>query len=476
MPVYLGFHLGHDSNMAVAVDGKVRYRKLERISGDKHATSGDINFVFNTLGDWGIKNIDYCAYTNADNGSSQCEKEKFFCNGNIKEFKSFVIDHHYAHTLSIWPIIETEKLDYAVSVDGRGDWQRSAMVIKNPAKNPVMIGAEYGWGCGWEFYQIGKALGFKGLEYDFAGKLMGLQAYSEKEMLEKFGILPLRETNYASSVESANNYNTIAGFHNYWWEKTRALFQFDKHKVIGYSGGCAQNTVYNYWLKREFPNLWIPPHCYDGGLSLGCLEFLRLYFNADKFDTNGFPYWQDDPCPELPTQRTIEETARLLSRGKIVGWMQGRGEIGPRALGNRSILMAANKAENKDILNAKVKKREAWRPYAGSVMSEYARDYFDMNESEYMLYACQVLQKGIPAITHVDNTCRMQTVKNGLFYDLIKEYHKLTSIPIILNTSLNIARKPIISKKEDAINLLHSSEMDALVVGDKLYVKGKMFL
>ena len=475
MSIYLGFYLGHDSSIAVSINGKVKYRKSERFFQIKHHKA-DESFIWDTLKDWGVNKVDYCAYTDFDNKRGGCGKNELFCKGILKNIPSFRLDHHYAHSLSLWPILDSEKIDYAVSVDGKGDWNRSAMIIQSPVNNPKIIKTEDFPSLGFEFFLMGLMLGLKGLENDLAGKLMGLQSYSDIE-IEKFGLPKLVDTNYKTfkahgfSLKSSidGNYQTYNEWHEYWWDHLLKIFNnLPKDATIAYTGGCAQNSVYNYRLKKIFPNLHIPPHCYDGGLSLGCLEFLRVHFDQEKFDKTDFPFWQDDLIEDEPNQNTIKKGAELIAKGNIVGWMQGRGELGPRSLGHRSILMNATSAANKDILNQRVKKREAWRPYAGTILQEFAKDYFDMDESKYMLYACKVLNEKIPAITHVDQTCRMQTVEDGSFYELIKEYYKITGIPVVLNTSLNIMGSPIASQAWDG-KYLSNFKLDNLIVGNKIY-------
>ena len=480
MAILLGFYLGHDSSIALSVDGIVKYRKSERRFGVKHHRA-DFGFVIDTLGDWGfsLRDVDFCAYTDGNrNNLGLCGADELFCEGRLEGVKSFCIDHHYAHILSGWPVVDTESLQFGLCVDGRGDHEKSTTLIKNPSSNPKVIYEESGLKMGWEFYQIGRLLGFKGLEYDFAGKLMGLQSYCDAE-LKKFGlksIVDLDTSNLLSNREGGH-YKSFSEWHEYWFVRTKKIFEsfFQKEDFIQYSGGCAQNTVYNYKLLRLFPNIFIPPHCYDGGLSLGCLEFMRLYLGHEKFSKKGFPYWQDDQIKE-PRDATVKKAARMLADGKIIGWAQGRGELGPRALGNRSILMNAIGAENKDTLNRKIKKREPWRPYAGSVLSSRSSDYFGLKESKYMLYACEVLNYKIPAITHVDGSCRMQTVSecdNPVFYALLNEYFNLTGIPVLLNTSLNIMGNPIASLESQIVDLARSN-LDAVFAGDKVY-RNKIF-
>jgi len=475
MTVLLGFYLGHDSNIAVSINGKIKYRKSERYFQKKHHKA-NLQFVFDTLNDWGIDKVDYCAYTDGNRQNlGICQKDEFFCDGSLKEFKSYCLDHHYAHALSLWPVIDTEKINYSVSIDGRGDWNRSMMVIKNPARNPTIVKSQDSLGMGYEFYLMGKMLGFTGMEYDFAGKLMGLQSYSEDDIV-RFGLPKLKNTSYKTSLLYGDNnaYSTYKEWHEYWWNYVKNVFDFPKDSIISYTGGCAQNSVYNYRLKKMFENIHIPPHAYDGGLSLGCLEFLRIKYDLNQFENTDFPFWQDDSIDEQPTLKTIKYAAECISRGKIIGWMQGSGELGPRSLGNRSILMNAINPKNKDILNDRVKKREMWRPYAGSILSDFATQYFDMDKSEYMLYACNVTNGNIPAVTHVDNTCRMQTVKGGIFAELIYQYYKLTGIPLVLNTSLNVMGKPIKSKIENPIKLLQQCNLDYLFVGNKIYHQLKL--
>jgi carbamoyltransferase len=168
----------------------------------------------------------------------------------------------------------------------------------------------------------------------------------------------------------------------------------------------------------------------------------------------------------------IKKIANMLADGKIIGWHQGRGEIGPRALGNRSILMNPTIKNGKNILNEKVKHREPWRPYAASVLSELANEWFYIEEdSPYMMRAVKVREEKanlVPAIVHCDRTCRIQTVSklnNELFYSLINEFYKITNIPLLLNTSLNVAGKPIVGCASDSLEIFKNSELDAIVIG-----------
>jgi len=166
----------------------------------------------------------------------------------------------------------------------------------------------------------------------------------------------------------------------------------------------------------------------------------------------------------------------MLADGKIIGWFQGQGEIGPRALGNRSILMRPDIPEGKEIINSRVKFREDFRPFGCSVLEAHAEKYFDCDyPSPYMLYSVKVKDKNLlGSITHIDETSRIQTVNsqnNKIFYRLLNKFYQITELPILLNTSLNVNKKPIASTEDDAMGVLAESDLDAVFVGDKIYIK-----
>lgn len=173
-------------------------------------------------------------------------------------------------------------------------------------------------------------------------------------------------------------------------------------------------------------------------------------------------------CP----QNIYLETALSLTKGEIVGWFQGRGECGPRALGNRSILADPRRDNMKDLINSKVKFREEFRPFAPAVLWEHQSEYFDLDiPSPYMLYVANVKEEKkyiIPAVTHVDGTARIQSVIKDLsphFYMLISAFYLLTDVPIVLNTSFNVRGEPIVETPEDAIRCFVKTGMDKLCIG-----------
>ena len=180
----------------------------------------------------------------------------------------------------------------------------------------------------------------------------------------------------------------------------------------------------------------------------------------------------------LSDESLLETTANLISKGNVVGWYQGKMEWGPRALGNRSILADPRDPKMKDILNEKIKHRESFRPFAPSILEEHAHEYFEIEtNSPYMLLVAKVKQpEKIPAVTHVDGTGRVQTVSrysNQLYYDLINQFYKITNVPVLVNTSMNVRGEPIVNSPEEAYNMILKTDMDCLIMGKNLIFSTK---
>jgi len=272
-------------------------------------------------------------------------------------------------------------------------------------------------------------------------------------------------------------------------------------KNLCLGGGVALNGVANYRLLKEgpFEKIHIPPSPGDGGSAIGCAAYAYysilnneriIETDNEKMISNtvylGPQYSNDEiksflekykiPYVKYERQELLQKTAKLISEQNVVGWYQGRVEWGPRALGNRSILADPRNAKMKDILNEKIKHRESFRPFAPSILEDHASEYFEIDiPSPYMLLVAKVKQpEKIPAVTHVDGTGRLQTVSrkaNALYYDLINEFYKLTGVPVIVNTSMNVKGEPIVNTPEQAFDMLLKTDMDYIVMGD--YIVGK---
>src|SRR5262249_34877194 len=180
---------------------------------------------------------------------------------------------------------------------------------------------------------------------------------------------------------------------------------------------------------------------------------------------------------ELPTEELARETAQRIAEGKIVGWFEGRVGFGPRALGNRSIVADPRRTDMKDILNRRIKHREPFRPFAPSILEERVGDYFEHSyPSPFMLMTYRVrpeMRDQIPAPTHVDGTGRLQTVnrdQNPRYWQLIREFEKLTGVPVVLNTSFN-ENEPVVCRPEEAIECFLRTKMDTLAIENYLVEK-----
>jgi carbamoyltransferase len=275
----------------------------------------------------------------------------------------------------------------------------------------------------------------------------------------------------------------------------RALQRETGMKNLCIAGGVAQNSVANSLIIRETPfeHVFVQPAAGDGGGALGAaLWAYNSLLGKPRTFRMDHAYWGKQygasdissflTANRIPHHRIENEDAMLdqvvdrLQSGKVIGWYQGRFEWGPRALGNRSIIGDPRKAEMKDIVNAKIKFREPYRPFAPSVLAECAENYFDLPQAtshypaRYMQYVVPVKPHAhsiLPAITHVDGTGRLQTVfkdQSPRYYRLIERFGQATGVPVILNTSFNLRGEPIVTTPANAFNTFSKSEMDTLVL------------
>ena len=320
----------------------------------------------------------------------------------------------------------------------------------------------------------------------------------ETEMLTQFHM------DIASSIQAVTEEIAL--------KLTRNLADEYKIKNLCMAGGVALNCVANGKILKDkvFDNIWIQPAAGDAGGSLGAalaywhkeLKKPRIYNSKDNMMGSYLgPRYQNKQIEnelnklkgvykKLSNEKLTEEVASLLSKQKTVGWFQGRMEFGPRALGGRSILADPRSETMQKNLNLKVKFRESFRPFAPSVLREDVKNWFDLKfDSPYMLFVAElnkslqismndsqknlfgidklnVKRSSIPAVTHVDYTARIQTVHretNPKYYDLINEFKKITSCPVLVNTSFNIRGEPIVNTIENAFRCFMGTDLDILV-------------
>ncbi len=291
-------------------------------------------------------------------------------------------------------------------------------------------------------------------------------------------------------------------------------------KYLCLAGGVALNCVGNGKLLREriFDDIWIQPAAGDAGNALGAAMFAWHQYlekprkvNADgdsMFGSYLGPEFSDDEIKKalekkeaafhhIGDEKLFDEIAKLIDEGNVIGWFQGRMEFGPRALGNRSILGDPRSPEMQKTINLKIKFREGFRPFAPSVMEEHISEYFEIDRpSPYMLLVADVVsdklknveekadgfdklnqvRSELPAITHVDNSARIQSVSsktNPRYHALISAFYKRTGCPVVINTSFNVRGEPIVRTPEDAWRCFMRTNMDVLVVGNYVLYKGE---
>ena len=276
------------------------------------------------------------------------------------------------------------------------------------------------------------------------------------------------------------------------------LFGITRSTNIAIAGGVGLNIDANTRIINEtgFKHIFIQPAASDCGIPLGAaLWGFHVILGRPRFFTMthaylGKSYEEGDIHQALAfraheisfskSSSIAKDTASILSEGNIVGWFQGASEYGPRALGHRSILADARVPEMRDIVNKRVKHREMWRPFAASVLKERVGDFFDLTEeSPFMILLATVPQEKrtrIPSVVHVDGTCRIQTLTkeaNGLYYDLVNDFYSLTGVPLVLNTSFNLAGEPIVETPTEALDSFLRTDMDYLVMGHYIITKKK---
>ncbi len=436
------------------------------------------------------------------------------------------MNHYLAHAASAYypsPFDDTAIL----IIDGVGELATASYFV---AKNGIIRKIkeiEYPHSLGLFYAAVTEYLGYR--HNSGEGKVMGLAPYGKPEFYDSFSkmISYTGKGEFAVTkkyFDFASNWYTaemekLLGPHR---EKSAPLESFHEniaasaqkrledivldminwlHSVaetpnLCFAGGVALNSVLNGKIinKSPFDNYYFQPAAYDAGTSLGAaMQIMAEVGQLPKIPMNhvyfGPEYTNSEIVETLQSMKldfeVIEKNiaavaAKDIADGKVLGWFQGRMEIGPRALGNRSIVADPRKAEMKDIVNKRVKGREPFRPFAPSVLVEDMDDYFEMPfPSPYMLIVCPVKEDKkdvLPAITHIDGTARLQTVNSKIspeYHRLISEFKKITGVPVVMNTSFNLAGSPIVNTPEEAVEVYQKSDMDVLVLGNCVLRKSR---
>ena len=447
------------------------------------------------------------------------------------EVPIYYVDHHLTHAANAF---YNSHFDSAaiLTVDGYGE-RNSTLIGKGEGLDlKRVLTVDYPHSVGSLYAAFTQYLGFRANSGE--GKVMGLASYGDDSLYEKvaglvrltedgfeldltyFNYMLERTTRYSHKLvdllgpprvpesKLTQRHNDIAAALQLVTEEILLhLARLARKKTnspnLCISGGVALNCVANTRIIREagFEKIFIYPASGDQGSSLGAAQYVAHALKrqprdpGEYLDYLGFENTPEEMAHAVATAGTpsaaLDEpeaiAARLISRGKIVGWYQGRSEFGPRALGNRSIIADPRPAEMKDILNARVKFREPFRPFAPSCLEESCGDLFDSAEpSPFMLRVYDTLPErlqDLAAITHVDGGARVQTVteaQNAPYYNVIKEFGKLTGVDCILNTSFNIRGEPIVNTVKEALFCFYGTDMDYLVAGNNLVAKDESSL
>ena len=329
----------------------------------------------------------------------------------------------------------------------------------------------------------------KDFSYKFAGQPKQNLIFNEKiyEIFSKKDI-DLNKKDLAASTQKT--------YEHYFFKIIKYALTLYKSQNLCLSGGCALNSSANGKIKNniKIKNLFIPYAPGDGGGAIGsALVVINNKYKIKKFKNlkNPFlgPSYKIDNIEEImnkipknkfSAEKIIDDdnlcfkVANKISEGRIIGWFQGQIEFGARALGNRSILADPRNPKIRDIINLKIKKREDFRPFAPSILEDYKDQWFDNIYYNYYMELVQNIKdekrKIIPAVVHVDGTCRLQSVdklNNPKFYKLVKNFYNITNVPILLNTSFN-ENEPIVCSPKDAYDCFERTQMDDLVLGNIL--------
>ena len=476
--------------------------------------------------------------------------------GDEYEWKDLLLfsEHHLSHAASAFYPSPFESAAI-LTLDGVGEWSTSSLAYGNSNKLIVQKEIHFPHSVGLLYSAFTYYTGFKVNSGEY--KVMGLAPYGKpkytsiiKENLINIaedGSFQLNMTyfNYATGLTMTNK-----KFHDLFNRGPRnpesPLTQMDMdlaasiqkvieeiivklakdiakqtgEKNLCLAGGVALNCVANGILQKEniFENIWIQPAAGDAGGALGAaLAAWHIHYNKDRninknLDamqgsylgpefTNDEIYRDLEQCGAkfnyFSESEIIDRVSDAIINGMAVGWMQGRMEFGPRALGGRSIIADPRSPKMQKILNLKVKYRESFRPFAPSILFEKMHEWFDLDiESPYMLLVSNIKKEkrlfasedsnvfgidklniarsGVPAVTHVDYSARIQTVHedtNYLYYSLIKRFEEKTGCPILVNTSFNVRGEPIVCSPIDAFNCFMGTELDILAIGNYLLIK-----
>jgi carbamoyltransferase len=459
----------------------------------------------------------------------------FSINGSSIKAKSRQVEHHRAHIASSFLVSPFEDA-VCMSVDGFGDFVSTMRAVGSGTRIDIHDWVEFPHSLGIFYTAMTQYLGFwnYGDEYKVMGLSATGESRYTKEMremvrLRKDGLFDLDQSYFlhakegvdmtwdggsptisrvfsdkvirmfgpprAKDGELTDHYQDVAASVQAMYEEAFFHMLNDSYKRfkierLALAGGCIQNSLANGKIldRTPFKDVYVQPASHDAGTAIGAAFWVQnKVLGKDRAFVMNSPYWGpqftdqeikkilqlgNGQYERLDEDALLKRVARDIAEGKIVGWFQGRTEWGPRALGNRSILVDPRKKEMKDILNARIKRRESFRPFAPSILEDQTATWFERADPVPFMEKVYMIKEEkkdlIPAVTHFDGTGRLQTVSrdmNKRYYDLIHQFFELTGVPIVLNTSFN-ENEPIVNTPKHALDCFERTKMDVLVLGD----------
>lgn len=493
----------HDASFSIEKNGEIYVYEIERFNNKRHSAITDrykqldylsleeleniLNFIKLDLN---IGKITKCYYNQIFEREFTYIKKYF----DVDEFICY--DHHLAHAAGAFYQSKFEE-SYIISYDGGGnnsDETISYFTVWKGSKENLVKLHDIKLNLGTPYLLVGDLISDirkkpNSLSLSNSGKLMGYASYGDVQHqlvttfrkfynttnFDVFNEVGLNLTKDCLSGKVAQNFSATSQFvfEQIFFEIFNTLNIPDGSNVC-VTGGCALNILVNQKLINMGYNVYVPPNPNDCGLSLGALLSITKK-KCNNLQYRGFEILDKNSHKYTNTIVNNFDIASLLFKeNRILGYIEGRSECGPRALGNRSILCYPDQTGLKNKLNEKIKFREWFRPFGAIIRLEDLHYFFENGvESPYMSF-CPTLkpQYRFDAITHIDNTCRVQTVtkeQHSNIYEILTMIQTMGGMPILLNTSFNIKGKPILTKLSDAIECLEKSELDGFVYQNKLY-------
>jgi len=434
------------------------------------------------------------------------------------------IDHHLGHAASAYYTSGLDEETLIFTLDGIGDKVSGTISTGKNGKIERFKTFDESASLGWFYSVVTEALDWRHGTDEW--KVMGLAPYASPKIGILDGFYP---EFYDGELKKGFNFGDVYrwpdhGTNHYHFlaalevkkiveREGRELVAAEAQRIVEeqlfnivlphikktgikkccFAGGLFLNVKANQqlWYSGELDEQWVYPDPGDSGLPIGVALYsyhsktgnpskrLKVLYHGPEFSNDQVKEVLDDRGIDYEFHENIEAvTASYLEKNYIIGWFQGKMEAGPRALGNRSILMSPTQPDNKDIINEKVKFREPFRPFCPSMLEEVASKYLINPRSEYFMISSFAVKEGvekeIPAVVHVDNTARPQFVtaeRNERYYKLIQEFGKRSGHSVLLNTSFNVKGEPIVCNPREAIRCFYDTGLDVLVIGNYLIKK-----